>query len=448
MGGRAFHDPSRCAKVAPTFGSRGVVLTELLGAHSVYGFELRLAKLPTKSSSATTSGSSAGAAAAAPRMVLGVVAAQLPGSAFRNDAAFGDQLDSPMAQRRRSSAWAMAAEDPLPSSSDSDEEEDADDFDGAVQSFNVSTTSFPSVGIMAAAGGNEDPMSAAGSPTSASQGKPPTVDGGSSASRSESPAVSPSSSAADPSTNNISPSNGKRSRNRSGAKPSSAAQNENSMFGVRKHLRKYFSDPSRFVAGPYGFGWWAETSFLRGLGKKIDTGGAVLSQGDLLLILVDALNDSLHFFLNRAYVASFVVPNFPSYGGFVPAATMAPGSCIEVEFYGAASLPYVDKWFTERAMTERSLRLSTPAGDQLEAKLEAYYERKRVESSRGAGGEASSGHGGAASGGAQAAGGKNRISKKLVEAARGGPSAAPSSPSNRNSKFKHKKLEDEVIILY
>lgn len=156
-----------------------------------------------------------------------------------------------------------------------------------------------------------------------------------------------------------------------------------SVFGVPESTRRYFAKEDRYISGPFGIGWWAHTSSIRGLGQQVDVGAEnVLSEGDLVLFLVDGVNHALHIFHNRSFVTSIRIDTSVAY---VPAVTLVAGCRFDVEFFGHTSLAYVTKWWEERALSERMLRLTTDT-KHMDARLAAAENAKKQASTRGGNG--------------------------------------------------------------
>lgn len=166
----------------------------------------------------------------------------------------------------------------------------------------------------------------------------------------------------------------------------SARRHAASIFKVSRRTRAYVAREGSYISGPYGIGWWAYSNSLRGLGVEHELPEeSVLQEGDLVTFVVDGMNNLLHLFHNRSFCHSVRLPE-ASTTGYVPAVTLVAGCRIDVEYVGTR-LPYILKWWREKAIRERMLRL-TISPKLLDAKLTAIELAKRQSGIRGAGGGA------------------------------------------------------------
>lgn len=161
-----------------------------------------------------------------------------------------------------------------------------------------------------------------------------------------------------------------------------AAEKRNaSIFRISRRTRAYFAREGSYISGPYGVGWWAHTNSLRGHGLEHELSeDNVLREGDLVTFVVDGMNNQLHLFHNRGFCTSIRLPN-ASTTGYIPAVTLVAGARVEVQYVGTR-LPYVLKWWRDKAVRERMLRLTVSPKD-LDVRLALLELAKKKNSMRG-----------------------------------------------------------------
>jgi hypothetical protein len=160
-----------------------------------------------------------------------------------------------------------------------------------------------------------------------------------------------------------------------------AEKRKANIFHVSRRTRAYFAREGSYIGGPYGIGWWAHTNALRGHGLEYELPEEnVLREGDLVSFVVDGMNNQLHLFHNRAFCQSIRLPH-ASTCGYVPAVTLVCGARVDIEYVGSR-LPYVFKWWREKAIRERMLRLTVSPKD-LDVRLASLELAKKKSSMRG-----------------------------------------------------------------
>ncbi|CUG92835.1 ankyrin repeat protein, putative [Bodo saltans] len=160
-----------------------------------------------------------------------------------------------------------------------------------------------------------------------------------------------------------------------------AEKRKASIFHVPRRTRAYFAREGSYISGPYGIGWWAHTNSLRGHGLEYELPEEnYLREGDLVTFVVDGMNNQLHLFHNRAFCQTIRLPHASSCG-YVPAVTLVARARVDVEYVGTR-LPYVFKWWREKAMRERMLRL-TVSPKELDVRLASLELAKKKSSMRG-----------------------------------------------------------------
>jgi hypothetical protein len=65
--------------------------------------------------------------------------------------------------------------------------------------------------------------------------------------------------------------------------------------------------PGKFLSGPFGIGWWAHSTHIRGLGVTADA-NCSYGPGDVVTVALDPRNRALHFFRNRRLAATIDLP--------------------------------------------------------------------------------------------------------------------------------------------